>query len=526
MKKLQTLKPDWNTLLLTLYMAVIWAAYLCLYHYGEWSVINPPAVLTVCTAIAFFGLVYFFCYWIMKLIRWLLEIRQEACDRKKFVQAYIFFFLCSLIILSIWYLAYLPGAYSPDTLNQINQVLTGHYVDWHPVWHTWLFIGIPHWITGTLTFFTPFQILFYSAVFGYFGAFLYRYAGFRFALLSAVYILLNPFTCRMTMYPWKDIPFSMTALLATLLVLNIYFRRDKEVKTGQAAVIGILLGNASLFRINGILFTAVLALACIFLMNRKQWLIMMAAFLGFVLVIKGPVYALAGVERPESHKVDHLGLPMTVIANVVKEHPEVLDEETKDLVYSMADQETWEELYQCGDFNTIRYQINTDPLDERSTMQTLGIMFRCLKAAPADGMRALFTLTQLVYGVEGEQRGDYNPWLRWNDYGLVYSGNYELQQILDIYYRTYYETIFRYTRYIGTALAVMLAFMLGRSRLNSRSDWKRILLCLPIFVHDYGTMLLLTGDDLRFFYLTYLLCPVIILLMLRKNEFADRKQES
>ena len=227
MKKLQTLKPDWNTLLLTLYMAVIWAAYLCLYHYGEWSVINPPAVLTVCTATAFFGLVYFFCYWIMKLIRWLPEIRQEACDRKKFTQAYIFFFLCSLIILNIWYLAYLPGAYSPDTLNQINQVLTGHYVDWHPVWHTWLFIGIPHWITGTLTFFTPFQILFYSAVFGYFGAFLYRYAGFRFALLSAVYILLNPFTCRMTMYPWKDIPFSMTALLATLLVLNIYFRRDK-----------------------------------------------------------------------------------------------------------------------------------------------------------------------------------------------------------------------------------------------------------------------------------------------------------
>ena len=72
----------------------------------------------------------------------------------------------------------------------------------------------------------------------------------------------------------------------------------------------------------------------------------------------------------------------------------------------------------------------------------------------------------------------------------------------------------------------MLAFMLGRSRLNSGSDWKRLHQCLPIFVHDYGTMLLLTGDDLRFFYLTYLLCPVIILLMLRKNEFADRNRES
>jgi hypothetical protein len=66
-------------------------------------------------------------------------------------------------------------------------------------------------------------------------------------------------------------------------------------------------------------------------------------------------------------------------------------------------------------------------------------------------------------------------------------------------------------------MLAMLAFMLGRSNLRRWVEWKRLFLCLPVFVYNFGTMLLLSSIDYRFFYETFLLCPLVILIMLKDN---------
>lgn len=52
------------------------------------------------------------------------------------------------------------------------------------------------------------------------------------------------------------------------------------------------------------------------------------------------------------------------------------------------------------------------------------------------------------------------------------------------------------------------------SKFDSRT-WKRSFLCIPLLVYNFGTMLLLTGNDIRFFCLNFMIWPVILLILAR-----------
>lgn len=135
------------------------------------------------------------------------------------------------------------------------------------------------------------------------------------------------------------------------------------------------------------------------------------------------------------------------------------------------------------------------------------MMFKCFRLAPLESAQGLFALTDLVYAVEGEAED-----------GLWIMGPDEGRALIRIYENFFVSTIFRYLRYIGLTLAALLALILARCRLNSRQDWKKILLCLSVFCYDFGTMLLLTGPDYRVFFVSFLVFPPLVLLMLYQKE--------
>ena len=43
-------------------------------------------------------------------------------------------------------------------------------------------------------------------------------------------------------------------------------------------------------------------------------------------------------------------------------------------------------------------------------------------------------------------------------------------------------------------------------------------MALPLLIYDYGSMLLLSGPDYRFFWLTFLTAPVLIIFLLMKDD--------
>ena len=68
---------------------------------------------------------------------------------------------------------------------------------------------------------------------------------------------------------------------------------------------------------------------------------------------------------------------------------------------------------------------------------------------------------------------------------------------------------------IGVINLIVLIFVLSKLKFNRKHDWKRLCLVLPLFTYNFGTMLLLTSPLFRVFYYSYLILPLIILVLLK-----------
>ena len=124
---------------------------------------------------------------------------------------------------------------------------------------------------------------------------IYKHSSLKISLISIAYILLNPFTGWMLIYPCKDVGTAITGCLAMIMAMEAYFSREWAKKWWRLVLLGIMLANTTLFRYNAILFTLVLAIALLFILDKKQFFIMFATFIIFVFIIKVPVYKILNV---------------------------------------------------------------------------------------------------------------------------------------------------------------------------------------------------------------------------------------
>ena len=419
---------------------------------------------------------------------------------------------CSLSLILPWFIAYYPGAFSPDSIYQYSQAVSGVYDDWHPYWHTLIFFTLPLKITGQTASIVLLQIIYFAIGLGYLGLVIYKIAGLKFAIISLLYILLNPYTSHILLYPWKDVGFAIAGLVSLTMAIDYYFFREEWTgKWWRFIFWGLVMANATLFRHNAILFILPLILALLFHMQKRQWLQLFISFLMVVFLVKVPLLHILNVGEAQRRVVEIVGLPMTIIGNVVKETPEALDEEMSEFVYSIASQEQWEEKYQTGDFNSIKWQVDLTPINDAGIWKVLKIVAKCFIRSPCESLMAFFSLTDMVYGLEGDVEGDVGWSIVENIYGITYTGNKELSEGLDSYSILFTNSIWRYFKHIGSALLFMLGAILAKIEFNRWEDWKRFFLTVPILVYDFGTMLLLSGADSRFFYITFLVCPVIMI---------------
>jgi hypothetical protein len=65
---------------------------------------------------------------------------------------------------------------------------------------------------------------------------------------------------------------------------------------------------------------------------------------------------------------------------------------------------------------------------------------------------------------------------------------------------------------------VLLTVYLGKLNIKDTLSLKKALIAVPIFSYDFGTMLFLTGADSRFFFITFLVTPLLVFYVLYKGE--------
>ena len=512
-----------NEIVLALYMLLIVISSVFLY-------VTHKKLILAGLCVVLFAAFFLISHFLLKFVSgFKLAGRSKAVTTKQNIIVFAIGSLVCLIILSVWYAAFRPGFFGEDNNAQLTQAFTGVYYNSHSIWDTLVFYTLPYKLTGSAVSLVPFQMIIFSLCAGYMCMILYRYAGIAFTAAAFAYVMLNPFTGYVLMFPVKDIPFAMSGTVAASMAAAIVFSGGEWAgKWYKCALLGFMLANATLFRYNGILFTGFLLLALLFNMRIRRWIVVAAGFAVTILIVQGPVYHMIDAQMSDTEVVQKVGLPMSVIGNAVKETPDIIDRDIVDFAYSYAPREVWEEHYFRGNFNLIKYgEIqNPEVIEEAGAMKITGMAARCFIQSPQASMDAVFALTDFVYGLDLQDKADIDIMRNSiipNDYGLEYAGSSALAGMFDKYASVLKFGGKNFFRKLGFGILLVIVVILSRLRWTSAESWKRVLICLPILAYDFGTMLLLSGHDARFFFISFLVCPITIAMGL--YETAVRQED-
>lgn len=474
-----------------------------------------------------YGTLMFFCLVLLsvvllvpKISRFIMNLKDynsEILDNKW--KIFGLYSLLSFCLFFFWFIAYLPGGFSPDSIVQLQQAFDGRYDDWHPVLHTLLLFTLPLKLTGSVVSIVFIQLILFSLVLGFLASSVYMYIGKKWTAICLLPIIISPWTLNIAMFPWKDVLFSLGAVLCMVCAASIYFRHDLQVLCiWKIVLFSVLLAFTTILRHNGILFTATLVLALFFYMPKKRWIFLVSIFIFVVGAVRGPLYSALDVKAPGYRIVETMGFPLTVITHVAKSCPSCLDTETAGFVDSLtAPVPNWKNKYDLTGFNSIKHiddGVDFDVIERAGRIKIMKMMLNCFLNAPVQSVVAVGAMTSIVYGLE--VNCDNDPEIMSNNFGITYSGSKTLQSLVVFYTNVVRKTpVHFFISTIGMPLIIMIAFILFRSRFTKR-DLKRALLCSPIFAYDLGTMLFLSGAESRFFYVNLLIYPLVVVIMLRK----------
>ena len=497
----------------------------------------------------------------------------ESFTHKEKTKIFLRTWIITLGIFLLMYLIFYPGGFSDDNIAQYAQAMGyTRYSDWHPAIHTLLVYTLPLKLTGGWAgSINLFQLIIFSLGLAYMACVMSEYANRKYSKFFMWFIMLNPATLSLAITPQKDTMFAVTCMLLLCFGTRIYFTGGKWIQNALRTIIFIItLTLCTLFRHNAILFTLPLLFAVSLCMNKRRALVILLCFACLFWAVKYPLYESLNVERPGRRQVEMLGLPMSVIGNAVKETPERIDSDIKEFAYSVAPKIIWDEIFNIFiGFNSVEYSsgripeseqerfrniesVNLDAIESMGWRNVLNMAMRCFRVSTWHSLRAVLAPTSILYGIAGPPVGRIIPVVKQNDYGLDNNNFFRLDALANLIRKilpfndnitgNYYmndgggfslQSLFILVEYavmvlfrhifwcIGIINLAMIIFVLAKLDFSKLKDWKKLCFTLPLFCYNFGTMLLLKGNDFRIFYYSYLVMPLMLIIL-----FIGRKDEA
>ena len=241
---------------------------------------------------------------------------------------------CTIDLLTLFLCDY-PGALTPDSLWQMNQVIGGGYNNHHPFWHTMLIKGcvsvglnIFHDINAAIALYSVFQVFLLSLCFTYALTTLYEMGVPALAAaLTLVFCAFMPFNIIYSFTMWKDILFGGM----TLVFIVAVYRVIHNIGNLRFNIVSLLYGGIGmcLLRSNG-LFAFVLSAIVFALFFKKKYIRITDLFLGIIVIsfiMSHPVLKAMNVAQPAF--TESLSIPLQQIAKVITDGKELTEEQKK-----------------------------------------------------------------------------------------------------------------------------------------------------------------------------------------------------
>lgn len=271
-------------------------------------------------------------------LTWFLQILSLHVPSRKLFKESKFLFLAVTIMLIVtwfpWFAHQAPGITSPDSDNQIRQVMGELPLsNNHPVFHT-LWIKLMFWIGGTaqkgVILYSVTQILFSALIFAW--CVCYIDSTFKSKTATAAVILWFAFYPVYPLYSmtmWKDIPFALWLLVIVInisTIMSVDNEKKKRKLLNQNVILFLIL---CFLRHNGILVFIPTAIV-LYLKNRKigkAYVVSCTAAIVFYLLFLNIGIPLLKI-RP-GRGSEGFSIPLQQIARVTARYGDDLTEDQK-----------------------------------------------------------------------------------------------------------------------------------------------------------------------------------------------------
>jgi hypothetical protein len=260
-------------------------------------------------------------------------------------------FLICLLCWLPYYLYQYPGIMTPDSINQLEQVLgVIPYNNHHPWAHTLVFklfysIGyfFTHNMVAAVSVYTLFQMCLLAGSAAYFIHTLRRLKvrPFILLLITAFYALI-PYHAVFSVTIWKDIPFAAAVMLFGVCLLRMMFSTNIR---RQEIIVFIISGvMICLFRSNGWYGFLLCVPFLLFYYRRQIRTIYPAIFaiLGIAILVKYPLMRAYQVEQPDF--IESVCIPMQQITAVICNDRELTSDQLA-LIENVVDLTYVKDLY-------------------------------------------------------------------------------------------------------------------------------------------------------------------------------------
>lgn len=205
----------------------------------------------------------------------------------------------------LWWAAFYPGLMSVDSVVYTWQVTTGHWRSDHSVLYNAL-VRLTLDITGDLSALTLLQTIAMSAVLAYACAGL-RTLGVRgrWSAPAAVACAATPPLGSFIVFMWKDVPFTICAVLVFAVSVRLLGRRahgtwNGRLRHSELLLLCIGLLGVDLFRNNGFPVSVIASLALLLALPGARLLIagLASATTTLTLLLALVIYPAVGIEQP------------------------------------------------------------------------------------------------------------------------------------------------------------------------------------------------------------------------------------
>lgn len=501
--------------------------------------------MTACISI-FVGLVHnnipYENYWIiagwilaipivMILTKYLFKFTEklEICKSKHKETKYkLLFFIVSFLLATaaflIMFYIYYPGCYWYDSYYQLLGAIDHARSDWHPYLQTFLAFELPYVLTGYAEAIPVIQAVFFALAIAYMIESIYEISNKWIAIISYLFIMLNPNTIYMSITLLKDTSLCIVYIISLTTIARLWLRNYSKITTVLSCILlAINLCLITCFRHNGFLITIILYIVCFLFMNKKTFTIVLSLSLSLILVVQFPLSKYLEVGKYNNVRLELYSIPQIVFKNVFNSHPELIDEDIKEDFFNFYD----------GDYSNTTYstdwtQFGTVMTKYKTNYYLLFKLYadtaRLVLACPKHALNAIFGFNFFVFNFAPSSYSaeviNFSFITEFKDSlyeSGIFSSDYKGSDLLQHWVSQVAYWANAPFGQIALYLLLLVFLIIRKCKFSNKSGWIKFLLVFGILIYSITTGACLHIKEFRYFYFIELAFPLLVVLLCYKD---------